>query len=49
MKRFDQWSQGHKKSETPNSQGEKKGRNPNKKSLDDTKKHLGFQWDASTK
>jgi hypothetical protein len=46
MKRFDQWGQGYKKPETPNSNGEKKPRSQNKKSLNDTKKHLGFQWDV---
>jgi hypothetical protein len=49
MKRFDQWSQGHKKSESPKSADEKKPNNRNKKSLDDTKKHLGFQWDIPDK
>lgn len=42
MKRFDQWSQGFKKSGTPNSE-------QGKKSFNDTKKHLGFQWDTSKK
>ncbi len=45
MKRFDQWSQGYKKPETPNSNEE----NKKTKSLNDTKKHLGFQWDVSNK
>ncbi len=44
MKRFDQWSQGYKKPENPSGNGEKKPQ-----SLTDTKKHLGFQWDMSTK
>ena len=44
MKRFDQWSQGYKRGETP----ERKSRSQDKKSLDDTKKHLGFQWDKSS-
>jgi len=49
MKRFDQWSQGYKKSESPNVNGEKKPRSKDKKSLDDTKKNLGFQWDIPNK
>jgi hypothetical protein len=49
MKRFDEASQGYKKTETPNSNVEQKPNNRNKKSLDDTKKHLGFQWDIPNK
>jgi hypothetical protein len=49
MKRFDQWSQGYKKNGTANNNGEKKPRGQDKKSFDDTKKHLGFQWDIPDK
>lgn len=50
MKRFDQLSQGYKKSDTPTgTNGERKPRTHEKKSLEDTKKHLGFQWDVSNK
>ncbi len=49
MKRFDQWSQGYRKTGTPTNTEEKKPRSQNKKTLDDTKKHLGFQWDVSNK
>ncbi len=49
MKRFDQWSQGYKKTESPNGTDEKKPLNQNKKTLDDTKKNLGFQWDIPKK
>ncbi len=45
MKRFDQWSQGYKKSDS----GETKLRSKDKKSLNDTKKNLGFQWDMPNK
>jgi hypothetical protein len=49
MKRFDQWSQRYRKNGTPNNNGEKKPRGQDKKSFDDTKKHLGFQWDIPDK
>ncbi len=50
IKRFDQLNQGYKKSETSsNETGEKKPVNQNKKTLDETKKHLGFQWDIPNK
>jgi hypothetical protein len=47
MKRFDEWN--HKKTESPNNNGEKKPGRKDKKSLDDTKKHLGFQWEIPNK
>jgi hypothetical protein len=47
MKRFDQYSLGYKKTETPpNTNGEKKPGNSNIKTLDETKKHMGFQWNT---
>ena len=50
MRRFDQFNHGSKKSSTPSSSnGERKPRSHEKKSLEDTKKHLGFQWDVSNK
>jgi hypothetical protein len=45
MKKFDQWSQGYRKAESPSTNGEKKPRSQDKKSLNDTKKNLGFEWD----
>ena len=45
MKRFDEVSQGHHQSAPPaNATGDNKPGNPNIKTLDETKKHLGFQW-----
>ncbi len=45
MKRFDQLNQGYKKTDTPtNTIVEKKSDNPNIQTLDETKKHMGFQW-----
>ncbi len=50
IKRFDQLSQGYKKIETPpNANGEKKPGTHDIKSLDETKKHLGFQWNLPEK
>lgn len=50
IKRFDEYSQGYKKTETPpNTNGEKKPVNNNIKTLDETKKHLGFQWNIPDK
>ena len=49
MKRFDQINQGAKKEEIPNASAEKKPGSDDKKTLDETKKHLGFQWDQSPK
>lgn len=46
MKRFEQWNQGYKASEDSNNNGDNKSLNQNKKSLCDTKKNLGFQWDV---
>jgi len=45
MKRFDQWSQGYRKSDSR----ETKPRSKDKKSFNDTKKNLGFQWDIPNK
>jgi len=46
MKRFDDFSQGYKKTETPrNEQDETKPGSQDKPSLNETKKHLGFQRD----
>lgn len=46
MKRFDEVSQGYKPSATQpvNTTAVNKPGNPNIKTLDETKKHLGFQW-----
>jgi hypothetical protein len=41
MKRFEQFEQGYKKNSRPGSHS--------KKPLDETKKHLGFQWDVPKK
>jgi hypothetical protein len=50
MKRFDQLSQGYKKPETsPNANGEKNPGSLDIKSLDETKKHLGFEWNKPNK
>ncbi len=50
MKRFDELSQGYKKTETPlNTNGEKKPGSQDIKSLDETKKNLGFQWNVPNK
>ncbi|CAF3951801.1 unnamed protein product [Rotaria sordida] len=50
IKRFDQLNHAYKKTETsPNGNGEKKPDSQDKKSLDETKKHLGFQWDIPNK
>lgn len=49
MKRFDQVNLGAKKEEAANATGEPKPGSQDKKSLDETKKHLGFQWDQATK
>ena len=47
MKRFDQLSLGYKKTGTPaTTTVEKRPVNPNIQSLDDTKKHMGFQWNT---
>jgi hypothetical protein len=45
MKRFDDLNPGVTKVESPNETGEKKPGSKDKKTLDETKKHLGFQWD----
>jgi len=50
IKRFDQLNQGYKKTETPtNANGEKKPGSHDIKTLDETKKHLGFQWNLPNK
>jgi len=50
LKRFDEVNQGYKKIETPsNANGEKKTGSQEKNPLDETKKHLGFQWDIPNK
>ncbi|UJR22836.1 hypothetical protein I4U23_025866 [Adineta vaga] len=49
MKRFDEWSQGYRKTESSNSNGERKSRSQDKKSFDTTKKNLGFQWEIPNK
>ena len=49
MKRFDEWSQGYRKTDTSNSNGERKPRSQDKKSFDTTKKNLGFQWEIPQK
>ncbi|UJR26116.1 hypothetical protein I4U23_007462 [Adineta vaga] len=50
FKRFDDFSQGYKKTETPrNGQEEKKTDNHDRPSLNETKKRLGFQWEIPQK
>lgn len=50
MKRFDEFNPGHRKTETPrNGQAEKKPTGQDKPSLNETKKHLGFQWEIPQK
>ncbi|CAF3726847.1 unnamed protein product [Rotaria sp. Silwood1] len=49
MKRFDQWNQLYRKTESLNNNDEKKSTNLNKKTFDQTKKSLGFQWDIPNK
>jgi hypothetical protein len=50
VKRFDEFNQGYKKTESSlNGTGEKKPGSHDKKSLDETKQHLGFQWDIPNK
>ncbi|CAF0796131.1 unnamed protein product [Rotaria sp. Silwood1] len=50
IKRFDQLNHAYKKTDTPiNGNGEKKPGSQDKKTLDETKKHLGFQWDIPNK
>ncbi|CAF0778305.1 unnamed protein product [Adineta ricciae] len=50
MKRFDNFNHSYKKTETPrNGQEEKKSSSHDRPSLNDTKKHLGFQWEIPQK
>ncbi|CAF0804529.1 unnamed protein product [Adineta ricciae] len=50
MKRFDNFNHSSKKTETPrNGQEEKKSSSHDRPSLNDTKKHLGFQWEIPQK
>ncbi|CAF3177893.1 unnamed protein product [Rotaria socialis] len=50
VQRFDQLNQGINKAESQtNENGEKKPGSQDKKSLEETKKHLGFQWDIPNK
>jgi hypothetical protein len=49
MKRFDEWSQGYRKADDANGNGERKPRSKDKKSFDNTKKNLGFQWEIPNK
>ncbi|CAF2716727.1 unnamed protein product [Rotaria sp. Silwood2] len=50
IKRFDQLNHAYKKADTPpNGNDEKKPGSQDKKTLDETKKHLGFQWDIPNK
>ncbi len=49
IKRFDQLNQGYRTTQSANNNQETKARTQNKKSLNDTKKNLGFQWDIPNK
>jgi len=46
LKRFDEYNQGGKQNQTP-SNTETKPVNQNIKTLDQTKKHLGFHWNTT--
>lgn len=49
MKRFEQWNQGYRKTESRSSASEQKTRPREKDSFDHTKKNLGFNWDIPHK
>ncbi|CAF0865431.1 unnamed protein product [Adineta steineri] len=49
MKRFDDLSQGYRRTGSSNSNSEKKPRSQDKAAFDKTKKNLGFQWEIPNK